>query len=232
MAIDDEAARSARARERFAEGVAHAAEQRWARAIEAFEAALALRSAPAILYNLAAAQVESGLFRDAHGHLLALEADPATPENLAALARELRARIEREAGRLRIRRGEALADAEVVLDTLPVPPAILDTEIPVGAGPHQVAATRGARMVASASVTASAGAVTDVLLDAEPEEPEDPAEPAPASRSIVEEPALWLGIGGAVLVVAAVVVVASVLATDAGGQPIEGNFTPGVITWP
>ncbi len=171
--------------------------------------------------------MESGLYRDAHGHLLALEADPETPEDLATLGRELRARIEREAGRLRIRRAEALADADVVLDTLPVPPAVLDTDIPVRAGPHQVAATRGARMVASASVTASAGALTDVLLQAAPEQP---AEPAP--RSIVEEPALWLGIGGAVLVIAAVVIVASVLATDAGGQPIEGNFTPGVITWP
>ncbi|MCA9608471.1 MAG: hypothetical protein KC619_22860 [Myxococcales bacterium] len=129
--------------------------------------------------------MESGQYREAHGHLLALEADPATPENLATLGRELRARIEREAGRLRVERAPDVADAEVVLDTLPVPAEMLDTLIPVRSGEHRVVATRGAAMVATATVTATPGEVTDVRLQGEA----PPPPPPPPSTSIAEEPA-------------------------------------------
>ncbi|MCB9592524.1 MAG: tetratricopeptide repeat protein [Sandaracinaceae bacterium] len=228
--MPDDAAQAARARELFAEGVEHAASQRWARAIDAFEQALELHSAPAILYNLAAALVESGRYRDAHGHLLALEADPTTAENLATLARELRVRIEAEAGRLRVTLDPAIADAEVVLDTMPVPPEVLATAIPVRPGEHRVVATRGAEMITSATVTATAGTVSDVTLQA-PLLAVDPETPS-TSTPIVEEPAFWIAIGGGVLLIAGVVILTAVLLSEPGQEVVPGDFTPGLVTWP
>ncbi|MBX3270362.1 MAG: tetratricopeptide repeat protein [Sandaracinaceae bacterium] len=220
------------ARALFAEGVAHASAERWARAIDAFERALALRSAPAILYNLAAALVESGRYRDAHGHLLALEADAETaemPAPLAALARELRARMDREAGRLRIARAPAVRDAEVVLDTVPVPEAQLATALPVTPGEHTVVATRGARLIATVTVHASAGALTEVTLAAE-------EEPAPvivrAETPLVEEPLFWAAVAAGVLVLAGVVVLAAALAAEPSQAPVAGDFSPAILTWP
>jgi hypothetical protein len=58
-----------RAREAFQQGVLHASQRNFARAVHEFELALALRPATAVRYNLAAALFELGRFPEAHGHL-------------------------------------------------------------------------------------------------------------------------------------------------------------------
>ena len=228
-ALDDEA-RTERARARFAEGVDHAAAQRWARAIESFEQALELHAAAAIEYNLAAALVESGRYRDAHGHLLALEADPEASEELRTLGRGLRERMDAEAGRLRIERRPTAAHAEVLLDTVAVPPEVLATAIPVREGEHRVAVVDGPRTLDAQTVVATAGAVTDVLLGPAPVEP-DPIV-VPTETPIVEEPLFWLAIGGGVLLIAGAIVIGAVLASDGGQDPVAGDFSPAVVTFP
>ena len=204
-----------------------AAGERWAHAIEAFESALELRQAPAIRYNLAAALVESGRYRDAHEQLLALEADADTPENLAALSQTLREQLATEAGHLAIERPPALADTEVVLDTLPVAEAVVHSSIPVRPGEHRIAATRGNEMLAAVTVMAPAGELTRVLLRPEPEVMSDTDTTLP----LTSEPIFWLSVTAAAVVVIVAVVVVAVLASS-GEEPVPGNFSPAIVTWP
>lgn len=227
----DEVAPIERARARFAAGVEHAAAQRWARAIDAFEEALELHRAAAIEYNLAAALVESGRYRDAHGHLLALEGDPEAGEDLLALGRGLRERMDAEAGRLRIERRPTAAGAEVLLDTIPVPEEVLATPIPVREGEHRVAVVDGPRTLDAQTIVARAGAVTDVRLGPE-SAVEDPAIPLDPATPIVEEPLFWVAIGGGVLLVVGAIVLGVVLASESGQDPVAGDFSPAIVTFP
>jgi hypothetical protein len=221
--------RSARARALFGEGVQHAQAERWTDAAGAFEAALELRSAPAIRYNLAAAYVELGRFRDARAELDRVEADPETSPDIAELSGALAARIRREAGRLSVERAEELVDAQVAVDAEPLAAEWLAREIPVAPGAHVVTARRDGEPVARAEVQVSAGERTHVYLGlgTVPGGPEDPSTP------LFEEWGFWAGVGAGVVVLGVLIgVVAAASSGGGGSEPVSGNFMPGVITWP
>jgi hypothetical protein len=223
---------TAQARALFAEGVAHTQAHEWEPAADAFTRALALRPAPAIRYNLAATLVELGRYREASSRLAELVPDE-LPANLAPLVDALGARIRREAGRLSVRRAADLGDATVTLDDEALDERELTRQIPVAAGSHSVAAIRDGAAVATASVSVEAGERVHVLLAltgadgrGEPEEPPPPTD-------MTQEWGFWVAVGVGALVFVAVAVVVGISTADTGGtEPIEGNFSPGVITWP
>lgn len=231
---DGAEARTARAREIFVVGVEHSQAQRWTEAVASFREALELRAAPAIFYNLAAALVELGEVREAHTALLAVEGDPAAPANLQELSSQLRQRMQVGYGRVRIELAEELDEADVALDGESLSAELLATEIPVSNGQHRVVATRDEETVARATVTTHAGQLTHVALSAAPVRVVEPVieiVPVP-STPLIEEPALWVGVAAGVLVVAGVIIIAVVLTSGQSGTLVEGNFQPGLITWP
>lgn len=225
MAPADDPVEEARAE--YTRGVAHAQAGEWAEAEAAFRRALELHPNPAIRVNLASALVEQGRYREAHGELFTAESDPELPPSLQDPIARLRERIRSEAGRLAISRSGDSVGAEVVLDEDPVEESWLASDIPVSPGAHVVIAQRDGSELARAEVEVGAAERTQVVLGltervigGEGGEPDDTP--------------LFIGIGvgaGAVAVVA-IVIIAAVAASSGGGQPIAGNFNPGLISWP
>lgn len=209
-----------RARALFAEGVSHTQAERWSEAVEAFQAALALRDAPPIRYNLAAALTELGRYREAADHVQAVLASEETAANIRSLAAALDDRIGREAGLLAI--DAADADAEVLVDGEPVPSRWRARPLPVSPGTHRVALARGGSTLAETEATVEAGETARVRLEV--------TTTPTASVPLEEDWRFWLGVGaGAALLVTIIAIVA---ATSGGEGPIvPGNFTPGVLTW-
>ncbi|MEC7523597.1 MAG: hypothetical protein VYE22_27190 [Myxococcota bacterium] len=224
----DEEDRAAEARERFAEGVAHAQEARWEEAVTAFRAALALRDAPTIRYNLAAAEVERGAYRAADAQLRAM--GPDAPASLVELAAALRERMNGEAGRLRVERAAELDDTDVTLDAEPLEADALAGDVYVAPGEHVVEAARDGRQVARVTVLADAGQRTRVYLGVGANPIADPA-PAPQPTPLHEEWGFWAAIGGGALLVVGVIVLAVALGSG-GTDPVRGNFEPAVLSWP
>lgn len=211
----------ARARALFSEGVSHTQAQRWDEAAGAFQAALALRDAPPIRYNLAAALVELGRFREALEQVESVLASSHPPANIRALAQALEERIDREAGRLRVETSEE--DAEVSVDLERMPAAWRARPMPVTPGSHRVTLSRGAETLAEEELDVEAGALVQVRLVPRGGQLGSPV-------PLEEDWRLWVGVGAGAL---ALVTLVSILAASAGGEaaPVTGNFNPGVLTW-
>lgn len=212
----------AEARRLFARGVAHARAERWREAADTFEAALVLHAAPPVRYNLAAALVEIGRYREARAQIDHVLADEGASPELRALAGTLAERVRAEAGRITIELSAETSGAEVTLDGEPLPEAWLAREIPVRPGAYTVAASRRDAVIAEAEVVVGAGDASRVHLVLA-------GSPGPLLH---EDWRLWLGVGAGAVALTVLVVVAFVLTSSAAaGAPIEGNFTPGVLTW-
>lgn len=228
--------RTARARALFAEGVEHSQQQRWNNAAAAFEAALELRAAPPIRYNLATAYVELGRYREARTQLDAVAADPTTSPDVAQLSEDLASRVRREAGRLSVERAPELSDAEVAVDSEPLDATWLQREVPLMPGRHVVTASRGGSTLARAEVQVGAGERTHVFLGmaSAPTQPIQSSQSSGSERletPLYEEWAFWLGVGAGVVVLGVLTAVIAAVASNGGSEPVSGNFMPGVITW-
>ncbi|MFK7986292.1 MAG: hypothetical protein AB8I08_09690 [Sandaracinaceae bacterium] len=223
----DDEGNTARARELFAQGVDLSTRGRWAPAAARFEEALALRDAPAIRYNLAVALHELGRDLEANTQLDAMAADPETTADLAARSDELRPQILRMLGRLTIERGPEVADAAVRLDERALDEAALRGPVTVTAGAHVISAERDGSEVARTEVSVLAGERTHVLLGLT--HSDDEAE----GGALHEQWYFWAAIGGGAVLLAVVIGASVAVATSSqdGGQLVEGNFSPGVLTW-
>ena len=208
----------------------HTQAERWSEAAAAFEQALELRAAATIRYNLAVALDELGRHREAQAQLDAMAADPETSAELRELAAELRTQMRAAAGRISVERSTEVADATVVLDGEPLEETELRGQILVAPGAHRIEASRRGEVVATTEVSAVAGEHTRVVLGlASATSPDDPDEPGP----LYEEWYFWAGIGGGAILLAVIVGVSVGVATaQDGGMIVEGDFSPGVITWP
>ncbi len=91
-AAEDEAA-TERARELFSEGIGFVEEEQWEPAAERFRAALALKDAPAVRYNLALSLNELGQASEARELVEGVLADPETPPDVRAQAEALASEI-------------------------------------------------------------------------------------------------------------------------------------------
>lgn len=203
--------------------MSHTQAERWTEAVDAFRAALALRDAPPIHYNLAAALVELGRHREALEHVEVVLASQETAANIRELAQALEARIEREAGLLVLELPEATEDATLRIDDEEIDARWRGRPVPVAAGARRVVLERNGRVLGSAEVTAEAGETTRVALSID--------EPAGGSGVPLEQDwRFWLGMGGGTLLIVTVIAIA---AAAGGGEPppVAGNFVPGVLTW-
>lgn len=153
--------------------------------------------------------------------MLASEAPP----ELLELSRALAERIRSEAGRITVELPAETAGADVTLDGEPLPEAWLAREIPVSPGSHTVVASRDGAAVAEAEVVVHAGDAARVRLA---------LGGAGASEvPLHEDWRFWLGVGGGTAAAAVLIAIVVALASGSGGASpvVQGNFSPGVLTW-
>ena len=226
----------ARARALFREGVEHAEAGRFEPAAARFEEALSIRAAPAIHYNLASAQYELGQYIDAWNNVSKTLADDSTPAPVRTRAEELQSRLRTHVGLLTLTIGGDAEGLNVRLDATTIAPGQFGEPMAVEPGTHEIVASREGERVSRRELEIPAGAavIVDMSLVATPGEAaqiivqQDGAAAAPKKR-----PGLWVGVTVAALaaIAAAVVVTLFVVGEDEQG-PVQGNFMPGVITWP
>lgn len=220
----DDEARAAQARALFSEGVALAGESHYAEAAERFRAALALRDAPTIRYNLASTLYEEHQFTEAHDIASALLAQPDLPESVRTPTTALEQQIGSQAGFVTFDLPEGVV-GDIQVDDVPVADPTRSTA--VAAGRHQVRAVADGVTVAQASFEIGAGVRREIEL--EPGAPAPP--PAGPEGPLTDQWWFWASIGGGVVVLAVVIGVAAGVADHDGHQPIAGNFSPGIISW-
>jgi len=216
-----------RARSLFAEGVSLVSESRFEEAEARFRQALAIRDAPAIRYNLASVLYEQGEYPEAQiENERALAADT-VPDAVRTAAMELRAHIAERAAYVTFERAGPAVGGSISVDGYVLTQPGL--EIPLSPSSHTVIVTLSGAEVARREVEVSTGEHRTVVVG------EAPAAEAPIvpGRSIDQEDWFWPVVaGGGVLVVAVIGVSIGVAATSGIEGPVQGNFTPGVITWP
>jgi tetratricopeptide (TPR) repeat protein len=144
-----------------------------------------------------------------------LERDPSVPDRSLVQARI--ARLEESLGELRVRASPADVTLTLDDDTTPLP---IGSVVRVGAGRHQVSATREGYLPRGIDVVVTRGALTEGFIDLGP----PPAEHRRKRRAL----AIGLGIAGGALVIGGAIVVGVVLGTRGRLEPFVGNV--GVIT--
>lgn len=237
-----------RARAAFAAGVEHADAGRWEQAAERFRAAIAVRAAPPVSYNLAAALTELGKTKEPWALVQAVLADATTSPELLTNARDLAARLGPRRAFVRVvLAGTAPSELAVRVGDAALEGALTEP-IEVEPGPIVVEATAAERSVARAEVNATAGATVEARLVVGPTPAETAAasateaagddgtapasEPTAASTAGGEGGPRWpvfAAIGGGVVLVAVFIGVAA--ASSGTADPVGGDFSPGVLTW-
>ena len=219
------------ARALFAEGVAHVEARRFAEAETSFRAALALRDAPTIRYNLASVLFEQGEYPEANAQIETVLADADAPADLRAHVTTLRTQLQERAGFARVEL-VGMPEAAVAVDGFRL--ADVQLELPLAPGPHLAIATRGNAELARSALQIQTGQHATFTLGAPVPEPAAPA-PEPAlvadadTQPLVEQWWFWTAVGGGVVLSAVLIGVAA----SSGGveEPIPGNFQPGVVRW-
>lgn len=226
---------TAQARALFNQGVACVARHDWACAEQRFRAALELRDAPAVRYNLASAVYEQGRFPEASSLTRQVLADPEAPAAIHQHATELRETLGEEGALARVVVTGAPEDAELRVDGYAVRREDW-AEVAVAPGERVFALFSGERQLSEVRVTAEAGRPLSVALTvvATPEQ-------AAASGgggggggidfdALLVDPLFWGIVGGSVALVIVVIVIVAV-ATSGDGGTFEGDFQPGVLRW-
>jgi tetratricopeptide (TPR) repeat protein len=217
-----EAAR-ARARALLQEGAAFMDERQYDRAVESFREAYRLVPSPKVLYNLGVAYLSVARYADA---LAALEQflSEATdaPEANRETARRHVADLRGKVATLAITSDRPRA--ELVLDGRSLGELALDHDLTIDAGPHDLRAVSNGRAL-DQRLTAPAGGRVAVTLTFDAPLPTAPAPAAPAPAlaltaapeappPLTRRPWFWVAAGGAVAIVATVVLVVALSGTD------------------
>jgi hypothetical protein len=215
--------RSAQARALFSEGVSLAGEQHYSEAAERFRAALALRDAPAIRYNLASTLYEEHQLAEAHEIARALLAMPDLPDSVRTPTVALEQQIRAQAGFVTFTLPDGVT-GDVQVDDVPVADPSVDTAVAIGR--HEVRASRDGTTVASATFEIGSGVTRVVHLD-----PVSASSGGGGSGELVDQWWFWAAVGGGAVVLGVIIGVAAGVADHDAHQPIAGNFTPGIISW-
>lgn len=229
-AAASEVERQAAARALFEEGLAHADAERWQEAADRFERAGALRSTPAIQYNLSTALVHLMRLVRASELLRQIAGAAETPPDVRAAAEARLSQVLPRLAHLTVHAPPS-GDGTVVLDGRPLPPPMLGVALPVDPAWHAVELRRGPNVVVSVPVSLREGERRAIrlhaLLPATPvaAAPLEGAPPLPADtdRSWARSWWFWLLVGSATIGVAAV----ATAATRGGSAEPRGN----VDTW-
>lgn len=226
-----------RARQLFSEGIDHVERREWEAAADKFREAQALRDAPAIRYNLASALFEMDELREADALVEGVLADPETPAEVRTHAQTLRTQIRERAGVVTVHLDGASEGVTVQVDGDAIEDDRIGAEMALSPGTHTFVATQGGLEVAREEVTVAAGESREVRLAVAPSPSEAAAAGDPfdepveenGESSLLGDWRLWAAVGGAVAVVAIVVI--AVAASGGVEDPVEGNFEPGVLRW-
>jgi hypothetical protein len=242
------ASQRALARQQFQDGVAAARAGEWDAAFEAFQSSYALVPRPITLLNLAGAMVQTGrLVEGAEAYRRFLrEADSSAERHREAAERAL-AELE---GRLPAVRVRVLGFEEgdvLTLDGWEVSQAVLDEELPVDPGEHEIVVTRAGHDPLRLEFAAREGASREVVVDARPESwprtgerggtraprtgsgddvlgPTDLA-PRDEGGGVLSSPVFWV-ITAVILVGAGVLTGVLIATSDQGRDPVSGNLPP------
>jgi hypothetical protein len=218
-----------RARALFAEGVERVSARDLPGAEERFRAALALRDAASIRYNLASVLFEQGELSEAYALSDAAAGDAAASADIREHARALCDQIETGAGFLDVETGGRFVTLTV--DGYEVPSLARPVPISSGASHVVVGRVEGVEWLRE-EVRLEAGEHHAVSFEAAAA-PIDEGEAEPAAGDeppLVENPFLWAGVGAGAAILLGVVIGAAV-AGSGTEAPVEGNFMPGVLRW-
>jgi hypothetical protein len=246
--VDEEATAAARAL--FEDGVRLADAGDHQQAADRFRRSLQLRRSLVVAYNLASSLVQVGRLVEASEVVRSILRDAEAPARLRAAAQELLDRVTPQIGRLTVHVTGDPEGVEVRMDGEPVPSVLVGVPRPVDPGGHTVSIHRGGTVLGSRDVTIEAGGLAEVSLEAPPPVP-TPEEvvrrqgderlvrdlgsgarsssvAAQGGRSVAEEPAFWVGVGGGLVAVAVAAIVIGVVATQEPA-PVQGDFDPPVV---
>ena len=238
--------RTALARSLFEEGVALGNQGEWAQAADRYRRVLTLRPTAHVKFNLALALSHLGQLVEPAELCRQVIRDPAAPESARRDAQDLLSTLEPRIGRLTVRLTGDPEGAAITLDGDPLDAVSIGVAMPADPGTHEVAARRGAEIVAGETVEIAEGGSAEVTLDIPPApEPEvpTPSETASAGMSASAGGSLTGSAvdddeGGAwwpwVLVGALVVaggVVAVLLLTGGDEEQLDGNLMPGRVVF-
>jgi hypothetical protein len=227
----------AQARDLFQQGIEAARAERWTEARERFERSYALAERPGTLLNLAGAQAQTGqLVRAAESYRRFLaQATRGREARIAPQARRALAELEPRIAHLTVH--ATRAEGEVVtLDGEELPAAELDVSIPIDPGAHVLALVRGDSERDREAFTLTEGEEREVTLEPSIQievSPELAAASAdrPSSGG-GDDSGLWIGLGvGAAVVVIAAIVLGAYFGAEAANAPFQGNLGPGMISF-
>ncbi|MFM2416092.1 MAG: hypothetical protein RL385_815 [Pseudomonadota bacterium] len=154
-----------RAREAFQQGVAYASQRNYARAVQEFELALALRPATSVRYNLAAALFELGRFPEAHGHLARVLAAPDLSVPIFNGAQDLSLALAPNLALLTVDVSAAGAPEAVLrIDGYAVDARVWGRPVALEPGEHVVELSAAQRTLVQKHVELTLGRTTDVSL--------------------------------------------------------------------
>lgn len=250
-----------RARELFAEAVGEAQLENHRRAVELFREVLAIRDSPAVRYNLAVSLSVLNEIMEADELIQSVLQDRTTSPALRTNAADLRLLIEEQGAQLTISvEGVAMGTFETMLNDTRIENPRLGRILRVRSGAHAVRLQRGNRELASERFTLAPGEQREVVLTVEgesfgitsvsdtPIDPELLQEEAPPRANRQAENAVNLedeetsessmsagakvGIALAIIAVLAGGAVATYFLTrEDAPEPVQGTFSPGVLTF-
>lgn len=201
----------------YTEGLAHARNEDWVRARQAFEASLERARVPATVFNLAVALEEAGAWSEAlarYREFLEIAEGNRGARRFVPTATEHARDLERSMPRLTVTvEDDSRTGANLVIDGTRYSFSAAAEGLPVDPGQHEVTLERGTQNV-SRAVTMGAGEAQELSLELPDLRPAsvDPAfEPASTTVLLEEEPAsnrtgLWVGLGVGAAVLAGVAV--------------------------
>jgi len=239
----------ARARVLFQRGVEYTKRGDYANAAKRFREALELHHAPAIAYNLASALSELERHAEAYELVQTVLHDASTPEPLRARAARLEESLQHSVARLTVIVSSDESDLSILIDDVPLAPALVGVSRAVAPGDHVVRAERAGARLSERSVRIPSGtaALVDMSLVMTPREAAQAAEPS-STPILVSSPAeprhddggdvkrrrrLWIIGGASAVAVGAGVALALLLAKPSAHAeaPVAGDAMPGVLVW-
>jgi len=234
QARDPSAEDTERARALFHEGVELINARNYAEASVRFREALALRHAPAIAYNLAAALVETGELVEAGELLRDVLADDTTPDSVRVHADQLQASLEERYARLTVYVVGDRGDATIHVGDRQIDETQLGMAISLNPGTHTVTARRGDAVLETEERTIQEGQTADVSLDPsswsllDPELAGGGEEDGTGRTPIYAKWWFWVAIG---VIVGGAIAIGVAAGSGGTEDPVQGNATPPIITF-
>jgi hypothetical protein len=248
--LPDSAAESGdveRARVLFKQGVELARVRDFVSAAARFREALALRSAPAVQYNLAAALSQLGKHVEAYNLCQQIIRNTEAPADVQAPSRELMEDIAPQTARLTVLASVGDGTPDIAVDGEPLPADELGIARALSPGVHRVTAERNherfferevsiplgtAALVNVSLIVTESVVVQKQLVEVARSEPrKDNGADDSATRK--RRRRIWSAVAASVVAVGAGVAVALVLSKPEPSTeaPVAGSLSPGVLTW-